>query len=138
MRPGGLTALAIFNFVFGGLGVLGGVLNLALGEVNLENMEKAARLFGDSPPSAGMYYTVQTVDTVRAGLLVMAGIGYLGLRKTLGRTVGNAYAVIALVGIFLEASMLPHMFSIMSLSSFVYPLITLFLLNVIFRKDFVR
>jgi len=138
MRPGGLTALAIFNFVFGGLGVLGGVLNLALGEVNLKNLEQAARLFGDSPPSAGLYYAVHGLDTLRAGLLIMAGVGYLGVRKTLGRKVGNVYAVIALIGIFLEASMLPHMFSIMSLSSFVYPLITLFLLNVIFRKDFVR
>jgi hypothetical protein len=46
--------------------------------------------------------------------------------------------VLALIAIVLEVTLLPHFFSIASLLDFVYPLITLFLLNLIFRKDFTR
>jgi len=138
MRPGGLTALAIFNFVFGGLAALSDILGLATAELQLKNLEQSAKLLGQSPPTAGAFYAVLAIGLVKAGLLIMAGVGYLGLRRVSGRYAGNAYAILAFVVIVMEATLLPNLFTIFSLVEFVYPLITLFLLNFIFRKDFIR
>jgi hypothetical protein len=138
MRPGGLTALAIFNFIFGGLGALSGIFGIALADQQLKALAVYARLLGTEPPSAAALYTVLGLAVIRAGLLIMSGVGYLGLKRFSGRIIGNTYAVLAFIGIILEATLLPSVFTAGSLIEFVYPLITLFLLNVIFRKDFVR
>jgi hypothetical protein len=138
MRPGGLTALAIFNFVFGGLGLLFSLINLLVADKVLEAMTAMATMLGKSPPSASAYYLILVLGIVRQGMLIMSGVGYLGLRKFIGRTVGNTYAALALFGIILEATLLPGITTVLGLMDFVYPMITLFLLNVIFRKDFVR
>jgi hypothetical protein len=138
MRPGGLTALAIFNFVFGGLSALLNLIGVATVEIQLEQLRQTAKITGDPVPSAAILYAMIGMSLVRAALLIASGVGYLGLRRLVGRTFGNAYAVLALIAIVLEATLLPHFFSIASLLDFVYPLITLFLLNLIFRKDFTR
>jgi len=138
MRPGGLTALAIFNFVFGGLSGLLNLVSLATIGAMYDQLAEQARRQGDTFPSQGVLYALAGMALLRAALLITSAIGYLGVKKFLGRTLGNAYAVLALVAIVIEISIAPQNFTIFGLLDFVYPLITLFLVNVIFRKDFVR
>jgi len=138
MRPGGLTALAVFNFIFGGLAALINMIGLATVELQLKNFEQAAKITGDPVPGAGLLYLVGSLALIRAGLLIWSGVGYIGLKRFSGRILGNAYAVLAFIGILIEVTAMPHFFTITSLIDFVYPLITLFLLNVIFRRDLVR
>lgn len=140
MRPGGLTALAVFNFVFGGLAAISNLLGLAFVGMVIKAAEDAQRgQQGGMPiPSANTLYLLYAFGAIRAGLLIMSGVGYIGLRRKIGWLFGNVYALCALVGIALELTLIRAQFSIFSLIDFVYPLITLFLLNVIFRKDFVR
>jgi hypothetical protein len=138
MRPSGLTALAVFNFIFGGLGAITSLIGLATVDLTIKVLKEQAEVTGDPVPSAGLLYALILVSMVTAGLLITSGVGYLGLRRVTGRIVGNAYAAAALVGISLELGLMPYAFTINGLIGFVYPLITLFLLNVIFRKDFTR
>ena len=136
MRPGGLTALAVFNFIFGGLGGLLNLIGLATIGMQIAEMEKQSRVTGIPVPSEGLLYGLALFAIIRAALLITSGVGYLGRKKLVGYWFGNTYAVLALIAIAIEITTLKGQFTIMSLVDFVYPLITLFLLNVIFRKDF--
>jgi hypothetical protein len=136
MRPGGLTALAIFNFIFGGLSGLINLIGLATVGLQLAALREQSKMTGDDVPSEGLLYGLILFALLRAALLITSGVGYLQLKRGLGWTLGNLYAVLALVGIAIELSLMASAFTIFGLIDFVYPLITLFLLNVIFRKDF--
>lgn len=138
MRPSGLTALAVFNFIFGGLSGLTSLVGLATVDLAIKALEEQAKVTGDPVPSAGLLYASLAVAGITAALLIASGVGYLGLKRFGGRILGNASAAAALVGIALELGLMPIAFTINGLIGFVYPLITLFLLNVIFRKDFTR
>ena len=138
MRPGGLTALAIFNFIFGGLSAILNLISLATISTMYEEMAKQAERQGDQMPAESTLYLLGAFALVRAALLITSGIGYLQLKKFLGRGLGNTYAGLALIAIAVEISLAPQNFTIFNLVEFVYPLITLYLVNVIFRKDFVR
>src|SRR5688572_26403959 len=136
MRPGGLTALAIFNFVFGGLGGLLNLIGLATIGIQMEALRQQSRETGIPVPSEALLYGLAAFAVIRAALLITSGVGYLGRKKLVGYWFGNVYAVLALIAITIEITQLKGQFTIFSLVDFVYPLITLFLLNVIFRKDF--
>ncbi|HTR52691.1 MAG TPA: hypothetical protein VMJ10_18380 [Kofleriaceae bacterium] len=138
MRPGGLTALSIFNFVFGGLAGLVNLIGLATIGMLYDTMVEQSKHSGQEVPSKGLLIGLSVLAIVRAALLITSAIGYLGQRKFLGRVLGNAYAVLALGSIAFEISQAPQHITPFNLVEFVYPLITLFLLNVIFRKDLVR
>jgi hypothetical protein len=139
MRPGGLTALAIFNFVFGGLAAIGSLIHLATLNAFYDQMVAQAEKSGTHNfPTKGLLYALGCIAFVRASCLITSGIGYLGMRKFLGWVLGNAYVVIALGSVIFEITQAPQGFSVFNLVEFAYPLITLFLLNVIFRKDFAR
>jgi hypothetical protein len=73
---------------------------------------------------------------VSAALLIVSGIGYIGLKKFLGRTIGNAYVAISLVSTCAEFAISRDTFSIGTLVFMVYPLITVGLINLTFREDF--
>ncbi len=130
-RPGGLTALAVLNFVFGGLGLLVNLIQLAF-------VDKLIEKAGDQAPSAGTVYTVTLLGIASGSLLVAAGVGYLGQKKNLGQRVGAAYAVVALLGAMVELLLMGQDFSILTLFFMVYPLVTLFLIYTSFKDDFVR
>lgn len=138
MRPSGLTALAVFNFIFGGLGGLTSLFGLATVELQRETLAKSSEITGDPVPSAGLMYGLFALGMLTSGLLITSGVGYIGLKRVTGRLLGNAYALAALATIALQLGLMSYAFTINELIGFVYPLITLFLLNVIFRKDFTR
>jgi hypothetical protein len=131
-RPGGLTALAVINFVIAGLlglGLLGLVIVLAGS--------------GEKPKgvSEGYLYVRTMFLAGDVVLLVLAGVGYLRMKKVMGRWLGSAEAVYSLLffGYVLSYTLgegHPFMFS--TLQQLIYPGITLVLLNWVFRENLVN
>ena len=94
-RPGGLTALAVFNFIFSFIslfGVLGLIFIVTLGP-QLEPAQFAAF----TNMGSGLFYFSVVTSVVSAILLLLSGVGYLKMKKFLGRDLGNLYVVTALV-----------------------------------------
>jgi hypothetical protein len=158
-RPGGLTVLAILNFILAALGllgvlaVLGGSAALDLvpapTEAQLSEMSEAERAESEkSQQEIAQARAILTDPMVRlfgalealpALLLALAGIGYLRQRKGLGRGVGNLYAVVKLaleVGSMVLIQVDQPTPAITHVFGFLYPVLTLYLLNVTFRDDF--
>jgi hypothetical protein len=69
-------------------------------------------------------------------------VGYLKLKKFLGRTLGNVYAVMSVVYSIGSALLLPVTlgggFNIMAIVGLIYQVLTLILLNTTFKEDFVN
>jgi hypothetical protein len=135
-RPGGLTALAVLNFVFGGLGAIGLLALFALlsaadqasgGEFTTEMAKQ---------PDAGLVWISILLSMVSVGLMITSGVGYLGQRRFLGRTLGNAYALVSLVGTAIGTSV--SGFGIGTVIGLVYPVLTLVLINTTFKDDLVN
>jgi hypothetical protein len=151
-RPGGLTALAVFNFIFGGFGVLGAlsfvVLIPLLGRVPDEataNMppEQLERFRALQDMGTGLFVTLGVLSLVSAVLLIISGIGYLKLKKTLGRMLGNTYGVLGILSTLGTALWMPGVlgggsFTIGTIIGLIYPVLTLILLNTAFKEDFVN
>lgn len=132
-RPGGLTALAVLNFVFGGFKILGFILS-AVQLANLAQVKKdAAAMNIELPPDWFFLYGVLTSAIIGA-LLILSGVGYLKLRKKLGRGLGNMYAVLSLVDTGVQIAV--GEFSMVAILFSIYPVLTLFALNIIFKDDF--
>lgn len=146
-RPGGLTALAVINFVFGGfsaLGALGMAALLALmgtvadsGDEHAKEMAKAWEEMG-----MGLFYFLLAMMAVSAFLLIASGVGYLQQKKVLGRSLGNGYAALAILSSLLMGLMVSDKagggFNIGTIIGLIYPVLTLILLNGTFKHDFVR
>lgn len=150
-RPGGVTALAVINFIFGALGLLGTVAMFAL--IPLMNMaldqggdqmppDQRAQVEAMADMSMSLLLVLGVISLVTAVLLILSGIGYLKLKKFLGRTLGNVYGVVGVVATVGQAALMPAAIgggmNIMMLINLIYPVLTLFLLNVTFKEDFVN
>jgi len=134
-RPGGLTALAVINFVFGGLGCIGLLALFALlGAVDHASEGQATA----DMTSSGSIMVSLLLSVVTVALLIISGIGYLGLKKGMGFKMGNLYAVISIAGSIVSLIMMGQGFSIGNIIGFIYPAVTLFLLNTTFKEDFVN
>ena len=144
-RPGGLTALAVINFVFAGLGVIGilGMVTLfALkGKIPTEAMDAAQRRQIEAFQDMGtpMLVGMTGLSAVSTILLIAAGVGYLQQKKLLGRTLGNAYGLVAIIYSVGTATMFPSDlgggFQLATIIGLIYPVITLALINTTFKDD---
>jgi hypothetical protein len=149
-RPGGLTALAVINFILGGLSLLGALALAAF----LPLMQMAMEQAGDQMPpeqlaqieamndiGGPLFILLGVISLVTAVLLIASGVGYLKLKKFLGRTLGNAYGVLGVVSSIASALLMPVElgggFNIMAIVGLIYPVLTLILLNTTFKEDFV-
>lgn len=149
-RPGGLTALAVVNFIVAGFSLLGALALLPfllMGEQMMEGMEGApeqdqAAIQAILEMGEPWFIVFIAATIITVALLVASGVGYLKLKKFLGRTLGNAYALFTIVYTVISAMVVaPELgggFSIGTLLGFVYPVITLILLNSTFKEDFVN
>jgi hypothetical protein len=137
-RPGGLTALAVINFVFGGLGALGLLAVLALLGVakNAGANLSDAKVDGASV-SAGAIYLALGIGVISVTLLIAAGVGYIKQRKW-GKTMGTAYGVLALVNTGVGLVLLKQGFGLMSIVGLILPLLNLIMANTTFKDDLVN
>jgi hypothetical protein len=139
-RPGGLTALAVLNFVFGGLGALfmllaiGGLMLLAKGASDLSDGQVKV----SEAPGIGMIYLWIALSVVQVILMIASGVGYLKLKKFLGKTLGNVYALVSIAGSIVSAVLLHQGFGIGTIIGLVYPVLTIILLNTAFKDEFVN
>ena len=130
-RPGGLTALAVLNFVFGGFGVLAVLAAAAvLGAVNDLTDGAVAQGMGSE-----MFLFVLTA--LSAALLIVSGIGYLLQKRVLGRYMGSFYGITSLAnnGLSLAGGTELSVFTIVGL---IYPVLTLIMVNTTFKDDLVN
>ena len=137
-RPGGLTALAVLNFVFGGLGAILTLLGfgaLALIREAVKNAEAAGTKY------EGQGYTMALVGLALLGLgaflLITSGVGYLKQKRFLGRTLGTVYALVSLGGTVLGIATGGGV-GIGTIIFSVYPVLTLILINGTFKDDLVN
>jgi hypothetical protein len=146
-RPGGLTALAVINFVGAGLNLLASFRNIyrlavldkfkadfdkALGEAP-ENTR--ALLGGLLPPDWWFFFKALIAPTLLS-LLLISGIGYLKRRRKMGRRIGNLYAVTSIGESLVDIAIAGAMSSMFDVVFMVYPLMTLVVLNFVFKDDF--
>jgi len=149
-RPGGLTALAVINIIWGAITVLVAMGLVAAplivekaAEGGDEQAQKALQEMRQALEDMGaLWYVVIGITCVSAVLLLMSGIGYLKQKKFLGRTLGNVWAILSIVGSalggFMTAEAVGGGFSTGTIVGLVYPVLTLILLNGTFKEDFVR
>lgn len=135
-RPGGLTALAVLNFVFGGLGAIGLLAIYALLGGAKALTEASGGKF--DPPSSGVIYLSLLLGTISVILLIASGVGYIQQKRFLGRGVGTAYAIVSLVSTVVGIVGIRNGFGIGTIIGLIYPVLTLILLNTTFKEDLVN
>lgn len=144
-RPGGLTALAVINFVFCGFGLLG-ILGLAamftfMGDMPSNNMNEAQRAQMEAFQNMGapIFILIFVLSLITSVLLLISGIGYLKQKKVLGWGVGNVYAIVSIVSNIISGLMFSSEigggFNIGTIIGLIYPVLTLILLNTTFKED---
>ena len=144
-RPGGLTALAVINFIFSGwsiIGLLGLVAFFAfIGKIPTDQMQEAQKAQIEAFQELGLpvFIIIFVLSLISSVLLLLSGIGYLKQKKFLGRTIGNTYAVVTIISSVITGIMFaPELgggFNIMTMVGLIYPVLTLILLNTTFKED---
>jgi hypothetical protein len=144
-RPGGLTALAVINFVFSGFGLLslfGFLAFFALrAKIPTDNMEEVQKAQIEALQNMGlsMLIFICVLNILSSVLLLLAGIGYLKQKKFLGRTMGNLYAAITIISSIISGILFaPELgggFNFGTMIGLIYPILTLILLNTTFKED---
>jgi hypothetical protein len=141
-RPGGLTALAVLNFVFGGLSVLGilamvallGAAEAATGGALSEGMAEG---MAEMELSGGLLMITIVLSIASCALLIVSGVGYIQQKRVLGRTMGSLYGILALAGTGLGLAGGGD-FGIGEIIGLIYPVLTLILVNTTFKEDLVN
>ena len=134
-RPGGLTALAVLNFVFGGIGAIAALLGFGAVSLIKEAIQKAEESGATyTGQSLNMAYVAVALTGVSALLLIISGVGYIQ-QKGYGRMLGNTYALVSLGGTILSAATGGGI-GVFGVMFCVYPLLTLILLNSSFKSSF--
>lgn len=147
-RPGGLTALAVINFVFSGWGLIG-LLGLAamfafIGQIPTDHMDETQRAQIEAFQNMGIpvFIFIFALSIITSVLLLLSGIGYLKQKKVLGWGLGNAYGIISIVSNVVSGFMFPSEmgggFQIMTIVGLIYPVLTLILLNTTFKDDLIN
>lgn len=147
-RPGALVALAVLNFVFGGGTLLGALINFAQLPAG-GGMPAWDQSLMNAPPPPGLakflewmtptpeyLWATSLLGLIAGVLMVLSGIGYLRQKKFLGRTLGNAFAVVAIIGVVVGLSLSKLGFFL--IPGMAYPVITLVMVNTTLRKDFIN
>jgi hypothetical protein len=144
-RPGGLTALAVINFVLAGFSLLGIVSTTAFFAMKdmiptdqMNEMQKA-QIEALQNMGTGVLVLLIALNLLSGILLLTSGIGYLKQKKVLGRMVGNSYAILTIIASIVSGAMFaPELgggFNIMTIVGLIYPVLTLVLINTTFKDD---
>jgi hypothetical protein len=146
-RPVGLTALAVINFI------------LAFLQIIMTGLTAVLFIFFDKFPSINQneaqVATIEAIKQLSTGqaifmliplfiagiILIIAGIGYLKQKKVLGRLMGNIYAAILILTTILSPIILSPAYKRGTFSLIIalaYPVITIALINFVYKKDLVN
>jgi len=140
--PGGLMALAIINMIVASMMLLSSLLGLLaqilLSQVTANYEEVAVESDVDAYVLDGGVLTDLILFMTIGVLLLLSGIGYLQLKKSLGYVVGNIAALIWIVTNIAKVTFIGSEFGIHSILGFIYPVVTLFMLNIVFKHDFAK
>lgn len=143
-RPGGLTALAVLHFVFGGKRIADTFGLVAMRSLRDQMDDKRPREIAEALAAvdATVFTTVSTFAVLTGLATIAAGIGCLKLRARLGRRLGTVAALATIGTTIAYAVMLRGTragdFTLLTIVQLLFPLLTLFLLNVTFKDEFVR
>jgi hypothetical protein len=138
-RPGGLTALAVLNFVFGGFAAIGTLLGFG-GLALIQKAAKEVEAHGGTVtkgPSYGLAVVALGLLAVSAFLLITSGVGYLKQKRVMGRTLGTVYALLSLASTVLNI-VNGDGIGIGTIIFSVYPVLTLIMVNTTFKDDLVN
>jgi hypothetical protein len=135
-RPGGLTALAVLNFIAAFSGVLTAIGHGILLQVPERRMNHGQMETFMRNPAIIAGSLVLTLCGV--GLLITSAVGYLGQRRFLGRILGSLCAVVSLAQTGYSLALMGEPFSLGVVVHLVYPTLSAVLLNTVFREDFIR
>ena len=131
-RPGGLTALSVINFVIFGLSILGLIGSIATYAglfPTPPNMTEEQKSTIEAFQNMGIskFTFIITLGFITNALLLVSGIGYLKLKKIMGRYFGNAYGIISIVsGVlsgFIYTSEMGRGFNIGTIIGLIYPVL---------------
>ena len=145
-RPGGLTALAVINFIFAALGALIAFSRLVMLSIDPDKITLPPEIqnsFQQVLASGRGWLAFTAVSgLLLATLLVLSGIGYLQQRRVMGRMLGNYYAVLSILARLGSTLILVQGFGIGTAITLclglVYPIVTLALVNTTFKANLVR
>ncbi|MBN1523050.1 MAG: hypothetical protein JW904_01095 [Spirochaetales bacterium] len=139
IRPRGLTALAILNFIlagFKGFAILTSLITVMfVGAIS----QQASYTPGNDFSSLLLIFTI--VDIFLVILMVLAGIGYIRVNRFMGLLVGNIFAVASFIKgciSIVSWSELSLPFNVFNMTSFliisdlVFPVLTIVFLNFVF------
>jgi len=140
-----LTALAVLNFVFGIVGAIANVATAVFGKIVLDHIADSNARLSEQQVQAirrarhVLQYVWLTLPLalVVSVLLIVSAVGYLQMKK-MGRTVGTAYAILALLNVVLTLTLVGTGFSLSMLIGLVYPVLTLILLNTTYKNVLVK
>ena len=142
-RPRGLTFFAIINFIIAAITIVV-ACSLILGvafvdRIPVENLTETQRVGIDAlknMPASSIIFSI-TRAAMGGILLILAGIGYLKQKKGLGYLVGNIYVAAMIIFTVISPFMLKTVSqSVMSyVLDLIYPVITLIVINFIYRKN---
>jgi hypothetical protein len=130
-RPGGLTALAVLNFVFGGIATIVTLFAFLA-------MERGGATVTNHGPSAAVLYINVLLMAVSAALLIVSGVGYIKQKRFTGRTLGTVYAVLSLGSTAMTILLIGGGIGIGTILLSIYPVLTLIMVNTTFKDDLVN
>ncbi|MCA8975452.1 MAG: hypothetical protein KDC98_12080 [Planctomycetes bacterium] len=150
-RPGGLTALAVLNFVFGGFGLLqvlgqAAFVFLLMSDVLPKGMDEEGREAIETLREldiGNFMLAIAATGALVVGLQIASGIGYLKQKRLLGRIVGSIYAL-ASIGhtVLMTYGFTPdgerQGFQLFTMVLSIYPALSLILINTTFKEDLTR
>jgi len=142
-RPGGLTALAVINFILFALSMMGilSMVTTYAGIIPSDQLTEEKRAPIDAIQNMSFHYFVITItlNLISNVLLTLSGIGYLGQKKVLGRIFGNISALFAIINTTIATFiLLPEPFGglrMITLIDWFYSILTIVLLNTTFKDD---
>ena len=147
-RPGGLTALAVINFIFAALSLFS-VLAITLGKafvdyIPMDQMteQQAAGVIALQNMSSTTVAVIAIWGIFAFLLLLISGVGYLKRKKVTGRILGSIYAILSIVYTIASTTLFSGIsggrFGIGSIIGIIYFVLTLILLNTLYKDDLIN
>jgi hypothetical protein len=142
-RPGGLTALAVLNFIFGGFGLIGSLvyfLGISALKMAGDGMGELAAKHGGTVnytgPSITMAYIHVLLMLLGGIFLIVSGVGFIGQKRFSGKTIGTIYGLVSIAGTVV--GIMTYGFGPFAIVGIIYPVLILIMENVTYKNHLVN